>query len=196
MSNPRNDDYGPAGERWNDAPDPRGGRGGPAYDQGAAAPTHRETYIERDHVGVPAQERFATEPRPNPLAGILLIIGGLMGVLAGLVPDGGDVLPIAGTIDLFRTGQSEPIVLAVAIILVFVCGLGALAAGAQMFAPKLHASAARTGMTMGILMLIAALAVVIVVGTGIFESAGFSTWMLLAACVPTIVGALIGYARK
>lgn len=200
MSNPRNDGYGSTG-RGDLPPDPpgaepRAGYGDPAYDRdGAAGATHRETYVERDRVAVPAQERLATEPGPNPGAGILLIIGGLMGVLAGLIPHG-DVIPIAGAIDLFRTGEAAAIVLAVAIIVVFLCGLGALAVGAQMFAPKWHASASRTGMTLGILMLVATLAVVIVGGTGVFDNAGIATWMLLLACVPTILGALVGFARK
>lgn len=164
----------------------------PAYDR----PGDREAYVDRDRMGAPSQERLATEPKPNPLAGILLIIGGLMGVLAGLIPSGGSQIPLAGTIDAFQTGETNAIVLAAAIILVFLCGLGALAAGAQMFAPKWHAGPARTGMTLGILMLIASLAVVIVAGTGVFDNAGFTTWMLLLACVPTLIGALVGFSRK
>ena len=190
MSNPRNDDYARG-------TDPRAGYGGPGYDADAAAgPTHRETYVERDRVVAPPQERLATEPKPNPLAGIFLIVGGLMGVLAGLIPDGGDVLPIVGTFDLFGTGDSTAIVLGVAILLIFLCGLGALAVGAQMFAPKWHAGAARTGMTLGILMLLGTLAVIVVAGSDVFDGATLSTWLLLLACVPTIIGALIGFARK
>lgn len=189
----RRDDYGASHRR-----DPASGPyDGPGYDRpGYDGPAQRETYVERDRVVTPSQEQLATEPRPNILAGIMLILGGLMGVLAGLIPHGDGELPIAGAIDLFKTGGAEAIVLGAAILLVFICGLGALAAGAQMFAPKWHAGAARTGMTMGILKLIASLAVVIVVGSTVFDGAGLPMWLLLLACIPTIIGALIGFARK
>lgn len=167
---------------------------GRVVDAGDPRQTHRE-YAEREVV-TPHQEQLATEPRPNPIAGILLIIGGLMGVLSGLIPSGGSKIPIAATIDMFRTGDASGIVLGAAIILVFLTGLGALAVGAQMFAPKWHDGPSRTGMTMGILMLIASLAVVIVVGTSVFDAGAVYIWLLLLACIPTIVGALVGFARK
>lgn len=155
-----------------------------------------ERYVERERV-VAERAPVVAEPAPNPAAGILLILGGLMGVLAGLVPaPGAGQIPLAGTVDAFGTGDSNAIVVAVAIILVFLCGLGALAAGAQMFAPKWHAGPARTGMTMGIIMLACAIAVLIIAGTQVFDGAGFSTWMLLLAGIPVIIGALVGFARK
>ena len=119
------------------------------------------------------------------------IIGGLMGVLAGLIPGASGKMPIAGSIDLFKSGETNAIILGAAIVLVFLCGLGALAAGAQMFAPKWHGGPSRTGMTMGILMLIASLALIIVVGSSIFDGAELWTWLLLLACIPTIIGALM-----
>lgn len=165
---------------------------------GAPDPRHapRGEYVARDAVVTPEQERLATEPGPNPVAGVLLIIGGLMGVLAGLIPSGGSKIPLAATIDLFQTGDVNAIVLGAAIILVFLAGLGALAVGAQMFAPKWHGGPSRTGMTMGILMIIASLALIIVVGTAVFDSGAFYLWLLLLACIPTIIGALVGFARK
>ncbi|WP_158716376.1 hypothetical protein [Blastococcus sp. Marseille-P5729] len=193
MTNP-NDPY--RGGYPADHRDPYGADHRAPRDPAYSRPGDREAYVDRDRILTPGQERLATEPKPNPLAGILLIIGGLMGVLAGVVPSGGSQIPLAGTIDAFQTGETNAIVLAAAIILVFLCGLGALAAGAQMFAPKWHAGPARTGMTLGILMLIASLAVVIVAGTGVFDNAGFTTWMLLLACVPTLIGALVGFSRK
>lgn len=204
MSVPTNDPYGrdarrePAYDGRDPAYDARDARRDPAYDgrDGYAAPPARETYVERDRLMAPPQERLATEPRANAAAGILLIIGGLMAVLSGLIPGSGSKIPLAGAIDLFKTGDVDSIILGAAIIVVFLCGLGALAAGAQMFAPKWHAGAARTGMTLGILMLIASLALIIIVGTSIFDGAEIWPWLLLLACIPTIVGALVGFARK
>lgn len=211
MSNPTNDPYRRDGYDGR-GPDPRAGHHDPAYDArrdaayddraGRRDPAYddrsvdREVYVERDRVVAPPQEQVATVPKPNPGAGILLIIGGLMGVLAGLIPGGSGKMPIAGSIDLFKSGETNAIILGAAIVLVFLCGLGALAAGAQMFAPKWHGGPSRTGMTMGILMLIASLALIVVVGSSIFDGAELWTWLLLLACIPTIIGALIGFSRK
>lgn len=155
------------------------------------------SYDDRERVVAAPGERFATEPKSNPVAGILLIIGGLMALLAGLIPSGGSgQIPIAGAIDGFSSGETNAIIASVALLVVFVCGFGALAAGAQMFAAKWHAGPARTGMTMAVLMIIAALAVIIIVGTGFFHVAGFPQWCFILAGIPTLIGALIGMARK
>ncbi|WP_153505392.1 hypothetical protein [Cumulibacter manganitolerans] len=215
MSVPTNDPYGrdarrePAYDGREPAYDARDPRRDPAYDardarrdpaydgrDGYDAPPARETYVERDRLVAPPQERLATKPRANPAAGILLIVGGLMGVLWGLIPGSGSKIPLAQTVDLFKAADVNSIIKGAAIIVVFLCGLGVLAAGAQMFAPKWHAGAARTGMTLGILMLIASLALIIVGGTSIFNGAQIWLWLLLLACIPTIIGALVGFARK
>lgn len=170
----------------------------PAYDDRDRIPERRAAaYDDRERVVAAPGERFATEPKSNPAAGILLIIGGLMALLAGLIPSGGSSqIPIAGAIDGFGSGETNAIIASIALLVVFVCGFGALAAGAQMFAAKWHSGPARTGMTVAVLMIIAALAVIVIVGTGFFDVAGFPQWCFILAGVPTLIGALIGMARK
>lgn len=159
-------------------------------------PVQREVYVERDReVITPPQERLATEPIPNPAAGILIIIGALMAIIAGLLPSGGQ-LALRNAFDAISTGQTDGIVFGVALIVSFLCGLGALAVGAQMFAAKWHAGPARTGMTLAIVMIVCALAVVIVVGTAVFDGAGLGFWLFALAGIPILIGSLVALSRK
>lgn len=151
----------------------------------------------------PGHGAYDAEPRhrSNPIAGILLIIGAIAGLLACLLPNSDDELPIVAAFDLFDQAdlagdQSWKVYLvATAPIVLIVGSVLALMAGLLMFAARPHRGAAALGIIGSLLMLAAPLLMLVALRGSFFDDVNVRFLLMLLAWLPAMIGAFAGMRR-
>lgn len=183
---------------------PQPGPGPPPY--GAPGPGQPPPYGQQSY-GQPGYGQPSYGPRPlraNPLAAILLILGGLAGISVGALPWVGVDLPgVIAAINMITEhgpysgfSDSSLKVIAIAIFMTVIGATIALIAGSRMFGARAHRGASITGFIGSALMLIAGLVALITSEGQMLDGAGAMPWIMLFCGLPAILGAVAGLAIK
>lgn len=159
------------------------------------------------------QPDYSPSERSNPLAGVLIVIGGLAGIAAGLLPWGpGELVPgedhigIVGALRLYEissdatesvTGELWRLpAFATTIIAASVLGLLLLIFGMRMFGRAAgHGRVAASCLVFSLLLAVTGVAFGIITRWQVVHGGVIPAWLLLLAGVPAVVGSLIGFTR-
>ncbi|WP_134322727.1 hypothetical protein [Cumulibacter soli] len=143
-------------------------------------------------------------PRPNPVAGILLLIGVVVAVLACFIPnDIGDAPLISAlnylpdAIEYVDVGPQgwEVLMSAAAPVILAIGALICIPAGLLMFNRGRHGGAAATGLIGAILMLAAPVLIAIATDGQMFDSPSFLLVLVMIAWIPALIGAFVGFRK-
>lgn len=140
--------------------------------------------------------------RRNPIAGLLLILGGLAGIAVGVIPpDGSERIAIVDAFDFLTGGVAGDFagtakLWAIAYLACVIGGLIALIAGFRMFRRARHTGAATAALVAAILQIGAAVVLIVATDSAIFDNDDLGAWLLLFSGIPTLIGAIVGFARK
>lgn len=139
----------------------------------------------------------------NPVAGVLLVIGGLAGILQSFLVWGADdsVATTVNGLDFAKlataaggSGLSSEKIVGYGVYVVLGGGVIAVLIGLSMFGRARHRGLGVVALVIGILMTVPA--VVFLVEGGLPSTAEVGLYLFLGAGIVTVLGGLVGVAKK